>query len=91
MRRLTLMALLVLMLTSMPARGLAIQPAITTDGAELTSATHGLDGQVVCFEGEVVSETLAAGGGHVWINVLSGGVAVGVWMPQTLAACIEAF
>ena len=91
MRRIAIIVLLTVTLAAVPARGLAIQPAVETDGAELASARSGLDGQAVTFVGEVVSETLAGGAGHVWVNVLSEGVAIGVWMPETLAERLEVF
>lgn len=78
-------------LTAVPARGLAIEPAITTDGTELTSMTDVPDGATVIFEGEVISEVLAGGDGHVWVNVLSAGVGIGAWMPAELAADLEVF
>jgi hypothetical protein len=78
-----------LALAAMPARGLAIEPGARTDGAELAGSESGLDGQTVRLEGEVVSETLAGGKGHVWVNVLSGGVAIGVWAPEALVDELE--
>jgi len=91
MRRVMLIALLTATLAAVPARGLAIQPAAETDGAELASARSGLDGKVVTFEGEVVSERLSGGRGYVWVNVLSAGTAIGVWMPEEIATGIETF
>jgi hypothetical protein len=82
---------LVVALTALPARGLALQPVRQTDGAELASMQSGLDGQAVTFTGEVVSEQLAGGDGHVWVNVLSSGVAIGVWMPRDLGEDLEVF
>ena len=86
-----LIALLTLTLASAPARGLAIRPATETDGAELASSRSGLDGQAVRFGGEVISEKLAGGDGHVWINVLSDGTAIGVWAPEAMTAEIRVF
>ncbi len=60
-------------------------------GADLVAADNGLEGATVTFEGEVVSEALAGGEGHVWLNVSSGGVAVGVWMPEDMAEAIGSF
>jgi len=84
-------SLLVLALVAMPARGLAAQPRAATDGTELASAQSGLDGSLVHLEGEVVSEMLAGGEGHVWINILSGGTAIGVWTPIELTGDLEVF
>lgn len=86
-----LLAVVVLGFVSLPVRGFAIEPVTETTGAELASMTSGLDGQLVRFEGEVISETLDGGQGHVWVNVLSEGVAIGVWMPADMAGELEVF
>lgn len=86
-----LLAVIVLGFVSFPVRGYAIEPVTETTGAELASMTSGLDGQLVRFEGEVISETLDGGQGHVWVNVLSEGVAIGVWMPAEMAGELEVF
>lgn len=78
-----LAALLVLAPSS---RALAATPATPVDGPALASGTSGLDGERVVLEGECVSEALYGGPGHVWVNVLSNGTAIGVWMPRELAA-----
>lgn len=90
MRRAPVVAMLVLTLAALPARGLAAEPS-RTDAAELTSAASGLDGTTVRIEGEVVSEALSGGEDHVWLNVLSAGTAVGAWMPVELALEVETF
>lgn len=59
--------------------------------ADLVSMESGMDGQTVRIEGEVISEALAGGNGHVWVNVLSEGVAVGVWMSREDAEAIDDF
>lgn len=89
MRRTFVIGILAFALAAMPARGLAIEPGARTDAAELTGAESGLDGQTVQLEGEVVSETLAGGKGHVWVNVLSGGTAIGIWAPEELTGGLE--
>lgn len=78
-----LAALLVLAPSS---RALAATAAVPVDGPVLASGTSGLDGERVVLEGECVSEALYGGRDHVWVNVLSNGTAIGVWMPQELAA-----
>ncbi|MDY0340837.1 MAG: hypothetical protein RBS17_06465 [Coriobacteriia bacterium] len=83
-------ALVALFLCAVPAPALAFAPVEST-GAELVTAGSGLDGVEVTFEGEVISEALAGGQGHVWLNVLSGGVAIGVWMPEQMAERVETF
>ena len=75
---------------ALPVRALAAVPLELT-GADLVVADSGLDGAEVIFEGEVVSEALAGGSGHSWLNVLSGGVAVGVWAPDAMTDEVEAF
>lgn len=91
MNRALVVIALALSLAAVPARGLAIEPAIATDGVALTSMRDVADGATVSFEGEVISEVLAGGNGHVWVNVLSAGVGIGVWMPAELAADLEVF
>jgi hypothetical protein len=59
--------------------------------SELVSMQSGLDGERVRFSGEVVSEQLRGGDGHVWLNVLSDGIAVGVWLPKAEADKVTAF
>ncbi|MDO8847434.1 MAG: hypothetical protein Q7W51_03465 [Coriobacteriia bacterium] len=83
--------LMVVALVALPARGIAVEVVSRTSAAELVSAESGLDGSTVTFEGEVVSEVLAGGRGHVWVNVLSDGVAIGVWAPAELADDLEVF
>lgn len=91
MRRPLLIVLLAAALVALPARGLAIESGTVTSGAELASADSGLDGTTVTLEGEVVSETLRGGDGHVWVNVLSEGVAIGVWAPTNLTEDLTVF
>ncbi len=91
MTRTLLVLTLTAALVALPARGVAVQLSVGTDIAELTGAESGLDGQVVTVEGEVVSEMLAGGDGHVWINILADGVAIGVWAPEELTGDITVF
>jgi hypothetical protein len=82
-------ALIVAAAVSTPAFGL--DGVYDTTGPEMASMRSGLDGERVRFEGEVVSEVLAGGDGHAWVNVLSDGTAIGVWTPMELAAQIRRF
>jgi hypothetical protein len=91
MRRLAAVMIAVVALVFMPATGFALQPVTDTSGAEMASMRSGLDAQRVRFEGEVISEALAGGVGHVWVNVLSNDVAIGVWMPVEFADELEVF
>lgn len=75
---------------ALPAYAYAVAPPVSA-GTELVTARGELDGTEVAFEGEVVSEPLAAGQGHVWLNVLSGGVAIGAWMPEAMAESADSF
>lgn len=77
-------------LVALPARGLAIEPS-RTNGSELVAVGGPADGTTVRFEGEVISEALAGGAEHVWVNVLSDGVAVGVWMPEAMTDDLQVF
>lgn len=85
------MVLLVTALVALPARGIALESPSRTSGAELASAASGLDGMPITLEGEVISEVLAGGPGHVWVNVVSEGVAIGIWAPAELAEDLEVF
>ncbi|MHB1135402.1 MAG: hypothetical protein ACYCXR_02930 [Coriobacteriia bacterium] len=85
MRNLLKLALVLAFVCALPSHAFGLT------GADLVAAGNGLDGSSVTFEGEVVSEALAGGRDHVWVNVLSGGVAVGVWMPVAMADDIGSF
>ncbi|MBN2847449.1 MAG: hypothetical protein JXP72_03245 [Coriobacteriia bacterium] len=89
MRRFLASAVLVLAVVASASPAAAAEPVYDTTGPELASSRSGLDGAIVRFEGEVVSEPLFGGQGHVWVNVLSEGTAIGVWMPGEMAAEIE--
>lgn len=90
MKRISCAAVAIMLFTTAPAYALS-GPAVCVSAAELTSMESGLDGERVCLEGEVISEALRGGDGHVWLNVRSGGVAVGVWMPREMAERVERF
>lgn len=49
------------------------------------------NGETVTFEGEAIGEALRAEGGHKWVNVLSGGTALGVVMTSEQVALIQRF
>ena len=68
-------------------RALAQGAAFT--GAEVVALGSAADGEIVTMEGEAIGDVLRADGAHVWVNVLSGGTAVGVWMPSDLVAPVE--
>lgn len=91
MRTRLVVLLTIVVLTALPARGFAAEVGFRTSAPELTSASSGLDGSSVTIEGEVVSEVLAGGRGHVWVNVLSDGVAIGVWAPAGMVEDLEVF
>jgi hypothetical protein len=82
---------LAIALMAVPARALAAEPPIGADGVSLTSMRDVADGAAVTFEGEVISEVMRGDGGHVWVNVLSAGVGIGVWMPADLAEELRTF
>lgn len=95
MRRYGAVAVLAFVLVFSPVSALAAGSSaagavpVETDGPEIISMTSGLDGATIAFDGEVVSEALAGGDGHVWVNVLSGGTAIGVWMPTEMTGELE--
>lgn len=92
MRRAVILCVCMALACALPGQSVASAATATqVSGPELVSMTSGLDGRLVTFEGEVVSEALAGGRGNVWLNVLSGGVAVGVWMPETMADQVREF
>lgn len=92
MRRLLALCVCFVLACLLPGQAVArTGMAVDATGADLVSMTSGLDGQTVTFEGEVVSEALAGGREHVWLNVLSDGVAIGVWMPEAMAGQVEEF
>lgn len=51
-------------------------------GAEVVALGPDGDGETITLVGEAIGDSLRAEQGHQWINVLSGGVAVGVWLPD---------
>ncbi len=73
-----------------PAVGAGGTPTPVT-GTELISMRTGLDGEAVVLEGEVIGDRLRGGDGHVWLNVLSGGTAIGVWAPRETAEAVGTF
>lgn len=92
MRRVLCVCVCIALACALPGQALAATGgAVPATGLGLASMTSGLDGQRVTLEGEVVSEALAGGRDHVWLNVLSEGVAIGVWMPETMAAQVTEF
>lgn len=91
MKRRAIICVLVVALVALPSRALAEGRIPTTTVAELISAESGMEGRSVTFRAEVVSEVLAGGDGHAWINVLSDGAAIGVWVPRDLTSELEVF
>lgn len=89
-------ALLLRMLVMLCATA-TIALAPSSAGTEPLSAAHVValgknsDGSVVEFEGEAVGEALRAGDGRVWVNVSSGGAAVGVVASEQDAGAIDTF
>lgn len=65
--------------------------AASSTAAETVALGAAGDGSLVEFEGEAIGEPLRAEDGLKWVNVLSGGVALGVVMPGSDAERIEAF
>ncbi|MCL4078387.1 hypothetical protein MX659_02035 [Coriobacteriia bacterium Es71-Z0120] len=55
---------------------------------EIVARAAELDGHEVTFEGEAIGEALRADDATVWVNVLDGGKAIGVWMPEEMASQI---
>lgn len=59
--------------------------ALELTGADAVQQAVELNGQRVRIEGEALGDILRTGDGHAWINVLSGGTALGIWMKQESA------
>ncbi|MBN2821570.1 MAG: hypothetical protein JXR33_00050 [Coriobacteriia bacterium] len=74
-----------------PATAFGAQVPTDVTAAELTSLTQDLDGAMVRLSGEVVSEALHSDGEGVWLNVLSDGTAIGVYMPAEMAEAVTTF
>lgn len=56
-------------------------PVGAVTSADIVALTAENDGDRVVFEGEAIGDILDGGKDHSWVNVLSGGTALGVWMP----------
>lgn len=92
MRRAFILCVCVALACALPGQAVAGASApVEVTGPDLVSMTSGLDGRAVTFEGEVVSEALAGGRDSVWLNVLADGVAIGVWMPESMAQQVREF
>ncbi|HOV94004.1 MAG TPA: hypothetical protein PLT87_03900 [Spirochaetales bacterium] len=61
-------------------------PLVTAD--QLIDDAAKWDGKRVEFEGEVIGDIMARGG-YVWINVLDGDSAIGIWLPKSLVPNIR--
>jgi len=90
MRRAFVAVVAFVLAVSFPASALAaavqeVSPAV------LASADAEFDGATVSFSGEVISESLRADADHVWLNILSDGVAIGVYMPNEMAEPVTTF
>jgi hypothetical protein len=74
-----------------PARavGATPPPAGVLSGADVVALPPGRDGETITLQGEAIGDVLRAGAGHSWVNLLSDGVAVGVWMPSRDAALVS--
>lgn len=65
--------------------------AAVRTAAEAVALGTAANGATVTIEGEAIGEALHAGDGEVWVNVLSGGTALGVVMSEADAARIGEF
>ncbi len=79
-----MMALVVLVCAPMSVYAAGIATA-----ADLVAIDRDKDGTRVTFEGEAVGEDLRADADHRWVNLLSGGTALGVYMADSDAAVID--
>lgn len=65
-------------LSAPPAQAQA--QVLTGDAAEIVIRNE--DGARVRFQGEAIGDVMRAGKGRSWVNVLSGGTALGVWTAE---------
>jgi hypothetical protein len=59
--------------------------------AEVVNRGREFTGQEIVVRGEAIGEALRADGDHHWVNILGGGVALGLFVPDELAAQAERF
>jgi hypothetical protein len=57
------------------------------DGASLIEQAKSLNGQEIVFQGEVIGDIMHRQD-HYWINVLSSGTAIGIWITDEQRAAI---
>jgi hypothetical protein len=50
--------------------------------SRLVDQSYAFDGRTVTIEGEVIGDIMKRGN-HVWVTVLDGGIAVGVWVDNS--------
>ena len=92
MRRFALtmaLSMLVMALTAAPVCGSTLQATMTP--ADVVDIARARNGSVIAVEGEAVGERLRAHGGRYWVNVLGGGSAIGVWVPEELSEVVTVF
>lgn len=59
--------------------------------ADIVAMPRNVDGTRVTFEGEAIGEDLRADGSHRWLNLSSGGTALGVYLPAEEVANIRRY
>lgn len=69
----------------------ALAATTTASPGDAISELKGSDGDIVTIEGEAIGEALGADSGHVWVNVLGGGAALGVYVTREAAAGIRVY
>lgn len=69
-----------------PVPALAQSAPLT--GAQIVALPAQADGSTVLLEGEAIGDVMRGRGGQ-WVNVLSGGTAVGVWLTGDSAATLQ--
>jgi hypothetical protein len=66
------------MVLCLPAQVAAAAPQAVS-GSDLIEKARSYNGQEIVFEGEVIGDIMPRGD-HVWVNVLNGSTAIGVWI-----------
>lgn len=86
------LTVMVVLFTPVPlAAALDSAQPIEMTTADIAAAHISLDGSEVVFQGEAIGEALRAGRGESWVNVLDGGIAIGVVVTDEQLERIDTF
>ena len=88
-RPIVLLAVLVALALCAPTAAHAADDPLTP--GDVVEEPSTFDGASVVVQGEAIGDVLRADSEHRWVNVLGGGVAIGVYMPTAMADRIQHF